>query len=109
MLDCEDCGACCREAFDVVAIEPDDPMGEHAELVEVHLDGWRCMRRVSGDDGQSRCAALAGGSGASWRCTVYADRPVTCRELAVGSDDCLIARERLGFPAPDGTLASPAG
>lgn len=97
-LDCGTCGACCREAFDVVAVEPDDPMGEHAELVQVHLDGWRSMRRVPGLYGKTRCAALVGdGDGAPWRCTLYADRPTSCRELELGSANCLLARRRLGL------------
>ncbi|MEQ1503262.1 MAG: YkgJ family cysteine cluster protein [Myxococcota bacterium] len=94
VLDCATCGACCREAFDVVAVAPDDPMGPHPELLTVHLDGWRSVRRVPGAGG-SRCAALS--AGAPWRCTIYDDRPIPCRELAVGSDDCLEARRRLGI------------
>jgi len=81
----------------VVAIEPDDPMGPHPELTRTHLDGWRSMCRVPGDAGQTRCAALAGDGQDPWRCTIYADRPTPCRELEVGSPDCLLARKRLGF------------
>jgi Fe-S-cluster containining protein len=99
-LDCGTCGACCRGAFDVVAIEPDDAMGPHPALVREHLDGWRSMRRVPCHLGTDKCAALAGsGGGEPWRCTIYDDRPATCRELAVGSADCLLARRRLGISA----------
>ena len=97
-LDCGSCGACCREAFDVVAVEPDDPMGPHPDLVREHLDGWRSMRRVPGLLAKDQCAALEGNADREpWRCTIYGDRPVTCRELETGSEDCLLARRRLGF------------
>lgn len=96
VLDCGTCGACCREAFDVVAVEPDDPMGPHPELTRIHLDGWRSMRRIPGRDGQTCCAALSGdGERTPWRCTIYTDRPATCCDLAVGSEDCLLARRVL--------------
>jgi Fe-S-cluster containining protein len=97
-LDCGSCGACCREAFDVVAVEPDDPMGAHPDLVRVHLDGWRSMCRVPGLSGKTRCAALTGdGEAAPWQCSIYADLPTTCRALEVGSEDCLLARRRVGL------------
>lgn len=96
--DCALCGACCREAFDVVAVPPGDPMGSHQGLVVEHLDGWRSMRRVPCEGG-TRCAALTGGAGAPWRCSIYDDRPSTCRELEAGSEDCLLARRSLGLEA----------
>lgn len=96
-LDCATCGACCREAFDVVAVAPDDPMGEHPGLVNAHLDGWRSMRRVPCGGG-TRCAALSGP--APWRCTIYPDRPAPCRELTAGDADCLEARRRVGLDGP---------
>lgn len=97
-LDCGSCGACCRHAFNVVAVEPDDPMGTHPDLVREHLDGWRSMRRVTGPHGTDQCAALEGdGEPEPWRCGIYNDRPVTCRALEVGSEDCLLARSRLGL------------
>ena len=90
------CGACCREAFDVVAVEPSDPMGAHPHITRAHLDGWRSMARVPGSCGGSQCAALAGGMAAPWRCTIYDDRLLPCRALEVGSPDCLQARSALG-------------
>ena len=96
--DCGSCGACCREAFDVVAVEQDDPMGSHPEFLRVHLDGWRSVRRVPGSKGKTRCAALTGdGHDSPWRCALYSDRPSICREIELGSEDCLLARRRLGL------------
>jgi len=99
-LDCGTCGACCRDAFDVVAIEPSDPMGGHATVTRAHLDGWRSMARVPGSCGGTQCAAL-GGDGPPWRCTIYEDRPQPCRELQMGSRDCLGARDALGLGSSD--------
>jgi len=94
--DCRTCGACCREAFDVVAVEPTDPMRSHPGVTRGHLDGWRSMARVPGSCGGTQCAALQGdGLGAPWRCTIYDDRPQPCRALQAGSTDCFEARDML--------------
>jgi Fe-S-cluster containining protein len=97
-FDCATCGACCRDAFDVVAVDPTDPMGDHADLTRTHLDGWRSMARVPGSCGGTQCAALRGSAiDGPWRCTIYDDRPIPCRTLEVGSTDCLQARQALGL------------
>ncbi len=52
-----------------------------------------------------RCAALAGGTpdpaeperATRYHCTIYDDRPRTCRDFALGSDHCLTARRRVGL------------
>src|SRR5262249_56391877 len=52
-LDCQDCGACCREAYHSVTVPRRDPaIARHPELV-VTRNGYLQIRRV--DD---RCAAL---------------------------------------------------
>lgn len=92
-LDCRACGACCREGFDVVELEPDDPfVAAHAALVE-RIDGRLVLRRLDG-----RCPPLRGdGRAAPFACAVYDARPRTCRDLAPGSDGCLTARRRGGL------------
>lgn len=95
--DCTTCGACCRGAFDVVPVDPEDPMGAHPEVTREHLDGWRSMAFVPGACGGTQCAALTGDDEVGWRCRIYADRPIPCRELEVGSRDCRRARRRLGI------------
>jgi uncharacterized protein len=45
----------------------------------------------------SRCAALRGEVGHATTCSVYAIRPVVCRECAPGGDDCLMARRAYGL------------
>ncbi|HTM20170.1 MAG TPA: hypothetical protein VL172_06680, partial [Kofleriaceae bacterium] len=49
--------------------------------------------RRSGD----RCAALTGDLATRFHCTIYADRPQTCRDFELGGDHCLTARRRVGL------------
>lgn len=91
-LDCQDCGACCREAFHMVRVEPGDPAIHRLPLLVI-ADGDRFELRREGD----RCAALSGGNGERYRCTVYSDRPTTCRDFTSGTSSCLLARQRVGM------------
>ena len=86
--DCGDCGACCRQGFDVVDLEPDSPLLARPDVVD-HGFGPQ-LPRPGG-----YCVALTGQQ-APYRCGVYADRPKSCRDLAPGSEGCLAARERCG-------------
>jgi len=91
---CIDCGACCREAYGAVEVGPRDRfVALHPELLVRRNDGWS-LRREGG-----RCAALEGGgdAGEPYHCVVYDDRPKTCREFELGSENCLIARRRVGL------------
>lgn len=47
----------------------------------------------------NRCAALAGEIGGRAQCSVYAYRPLVCREFQAGSDDCLMVRRSFKLPA----------
>ena len=53
----------------------------------------RFMKRHADSD---RCVALAGPLG-DCRCTIYAERPFLCHDLAAGSPCCLEARVRPGL------------
>jgi Fe-S-cluster containining protein len=52
-----------------------------------------------------RCSALAGGTQdpaaperiTRYHCTIYDDRPRTCRDFTLGSTHCLTARRRVGL------------
>ena len=92
-FDCLTCGACCREGYDTVEVEDDDPaVQRHPELMRrgpfghlnLHRDGPRCV-----------CLRLAN---QRYTCAIYPTRPRTCRDLAVGSAACLTARRRVGLP-----------
>jgi hypothetical protein len=89
-LDCQACGACCREAYDAVDLGPREPvLRRHPSLVV--RDGDRAgLRRAHG-----RCAAL-GGDG-PYTCAIYDDRPRTCRDFTRSGRHCLDARRRVGL------------
>ena len=104
-LDCQTCGACCREAFGAVPVRADDVVvTAHVALVVVESDGFRSMRRVPersafGSPDDTRCVALAGVGTPErlYTCDVYEDRPKNCRDFTLGSANCLSARRRVGL------------
>ncbi|MCS6913914.1 MAG: YkgJ family cysteine cluster protein [Myxococcales bacterium] len=87
-LDCHQCAACCRDAYDLV------PVGRReraARLPVVESAGTQLrLRRMP----QGWCAALAG---PPYTCTIYPDRPRACRDFPVGGEACLEARRRVGL------------
>lgn len=93
-LDCQTCGACCREAYDSVELSQRDPtIRKHPELV-LDCGSYYKMKRSEG-----RCAALTGGqsSAETFACAIYEDRPRTCRAFTQGEAHCLEARRRVGL------------
>jgi hypothetical protein len=89
-LDCQACGACCREAYERVELSTRDPfVRAHPELVR-RIDGRLVLQRVDG-----RCPALEGDG--PYACTHYDERPRTCRDFTRGSDNCRDARRRVGL------------
>ena len=100
-LDCQACGACCREAYGAVEVGARDPvLRRHPELIE-HIGTRRTIRR----DGLL-CGALAK-SNETYACTIYDDRPKTCRDFERGGRHCLDARRRLGLSPPLPTASKP--
>ncbi len=90
-LDCQDCGACCREAYHSVTVPRRDPViALHPELV-VRRNGYVEIRREGG-----RCAALAV-DGGRFACAIYSERPRPCRAFERGGANCLEARRRVGL------------
>jgi hypothetical protein len=93
-LDCLSCGACCREAYDAVEVADDEAVNHtHPDLI-ITNGSRRKLRRTG-----PRCAALIGGNHTheTYACTIYSDRPSTCRDFTLGSDNCLDARKRVGL------------
>jgi len=89
VFDCLDCAACCGPAYDTVEVAPRDPVILlHPELIEKR-DGRQQVMRAPGN----WCAALL----PDRRCRIYENRPLCCRGFTKGSDNCLIARRRLGL------------
>ena len=97
-FDCSTCGACCREAFHVVELEPDDPFVKLYPDLIAHEDGRINLPRPGG-----LCVALElldSDSGQTWNCRLYNDRPISCREFELGSANCVEARARVGIMSP---------
>jgi len=90
--DCLVCGGCCAwsETWQVL-MGPRDGEGIPDELIDFdnqRMQSWG-----------HRCAALEGEIGCRVGCSVYADRPLVCREFQAGSEDCRMVRRRFGFEA----------
>ncbi|MCP8938540.1 YkgJ family cysteine cluster protein [Alsobacter sp. SYSU M60028] len=91
-FDCQACGACCATSAEwpLFTLESDEEIARiPAELVGAGETGMRC----AGD----RCLALAGEIGKATACSVYAVRPLVCRECEPGDPECLMARARHGL------------
>ncbi|MFK7988158.1 MAG: YkgJ family cysteine cluster protein [Sandaracinaceae bacterium] len=90
---CEDCGACCRQAYGRLELDAADPFVKtHADLV-TREDGRLALVRIDG-----RCPPLVGDGSptAPYRCRLHDTRPQTCREFERGGAHCLEARRRVG-------------
>jgi hypothetical protein len=88
--ECGRCGACCREGFDVVTVSAGELL-HRSDLVSESSLG-RVLERPGG-----RCVALCGAEDGQYRCSIYAERPSSCRDFELRGDACLIARRRVGL------------
>ncbi|MFA6061017.1 MAG: YkgJ family cysteine cluster protein [Gallionella sp.] len=79
---CATCRACCCR-LEVMLMGDDEPPAELTEQDE--WGGW-VMSRL--DDGW--CAAL---NRSNMLCTIYAQRPMICRDYQAGDDDCMNQRK----------------
>lgn len=96
-VDCQACGACCREAYHSVTVSVRDPVvWKQPDLIVRH--GQRFEIRREGP----RCAALDDRRAAPlpavplFSCTIYDDRPRACRDFEANGRHCLVARRRVG-------------
>ena len=91
-FDCVTCGACCAYSDSwPVFIGTGDAEGIPDELIDSEHGRMLCHG--------NRCAALAGELGNRAQCSVYANRPLVCREFQPGSEDCVTVRRSFGLPA----------
>lgn len=97
-FDCGRCGACCARFRVSFYWAEADARGLPATLVEPIGPWYACMAGTN--TAAPRCQALAGDVGEQVHCTVYAQRPATCRELQAGDDQCRLARRHYGLPSP---------
>ncbi len=120
-FDCLACGACCREAYDTVEVEQDDPavalhlplMVERETGYDLVRSGGRCGCLRGGRAVPPPVPSIAGGSEPAdagqrvpplflpneepFTCAIYETRPRTCREFAQYSEHCLTARRAVGL------------
>lgn len=96
---CAQCGACCHRAFHVVPVAPDEPIATSRPDLLSRDDGPGARGvRLSIDRPGGFCRALERPA-APYRCSVYTERPQSCRDFALGGKNCLEARRRVGLSA----------
>lgn len=88
--DCVSCGGCCAwsETWPVF-IGDGDGQGIPEDVID--FEHGRMLSHGN------RCAALEGQLGQRVSCSVYANRPLVCREFQAGSEDCRMVRKSLGL------------
>jgi hypothetical protein len=91
-FDCISCGACCAYSESWPAFIGDrDGEGIPDELIDFEHGRMLCHG--------NRCSALVGVPGSKTQCSVYAIRPLVCREFQPGSEDCIMVRRAFDLPA----------
>jgi uncharacterized protein len=94
---CKRCGACCA-SFRVSFYWRDANATHLPEALFQQLTPHlACMAGTNG--AEPRCDALEGQVGATVRCRAYDQRPSPCREVTIGDEKCLRARQRYGLGA----------
>jgi len=90
--DCLGCGACCRGGFDRVAVEASSSIHRQYSDWIIHEDDGAFLPRPGG-----QCVALTTSAERTWPCSIYTQRPRSCRDFEVGGEACLLARRRMGI------------
>ncbi|MGF0536871.1 YkgJ family cysteine cluster protein [Agrobacterium sp. ES01] len=98
MFDCQSCGACCAHSADWprFSLESDEELALIPEKLVARDESGMLFT-------EGRCAALKGELGKHVACTIYAVRPLVCRDCMPGDPECLEARAARGYavdPAP---------
>jgi hypothetical protein len=101
-VDCEICGACCREAYHSVTVSVRDPVVwlqpslimRHGHRFEIQRAGDRCAALLVSAPSSSSSPSP---SSSRFRCSIYTDRPQACRDFEAGGRHCLDARRRVGL------------
>jgi len=110
-VDCQTCGACCREAYHSVTISVRDPVvWKEPDLIvrlghrfEIRREGARCAALAVAAQTTSEIGVGAGSNrGKSYACSIYDNRPKPCRDFAAGGRHCVEARRRVGLGAGAG-------
>lgn len=100
-FDCQSCGACCHYSADWPRFTLEDDA--EIALIPTALQTANGSGMACAND---RCLALTGEVGKHTACSIYAIRPIVCRECVAGDEACLMARERHGMSlVPDMKLS----
>jgi Putative zinc- or iron-chelating domain len=91
---CGNCGACCHRGFDLVQVSATDPFRKRHPNLLVSEGRRSWLPRPGGN-----CVVLTGdgSSHEPYKCTLYVERPRSCRLFEVAGDACLVARQRTGL------------
>jgi Fe-S-cluster containining protein len=103
-LDCQSCGACCREAYHSVTVSVRDPVvwrqpalvERRGHRFEIRREGPRCAALVDRRGAAGSAGAAAVAAEPLFSCAIYVDRPQACRDFTAGGRNCLEARRRVG-------------
>lgn len=102
-LDCLTCGVCCmanvsKDAYKVI-LSPTDSTKEIPKefLVEITMGArkYNAIKIKKNEQKISVCSCLDGTVGTAVSCSIYATKPKSCTDFAVGSPGCLFYRNRL--------------
>lgn len=101
-VDCQACGACCREAYHSVTVSMRDPVVwkepalivRHGHRFEIRREGARCAALQVANQ-----APPAAPGPPRYACSIYDNRPRPCREFEANGRHCLDARRRVGLSA----------
>jgi Fe-S-cluster containining protein len=83
-VSCANCKACCCRLEVMLFTDTGVP----ERFIQTDKWGSETMRRL----GDGWCAAL---NRDTYQCSIYANRPLVCREFEMASDECLTERELL--------------
>jgi Fe-S-cluster containining protein len=101
--DCQQCGACCVDAFGrraYVELRPREARRlRRFGLPVLEGRGGAALATRPHDGEASVCVALDGDIGRACGCSVYVARPSVCRQFEVGGLKCRAARSEAGLPA----------
>jgi uncharacterized protein len=103
--DCRRCGACCLslatdEGYVVLSAADTDRLARLSLPIVVDADGPARLGTIpyEGPGSGNACVAFEGAPRFPCHCSIYADRPLRCREFEMGSFACRSARLRVGLP-----------
>jgi Fe-S-cluster containining protein len=91
-ISCETCGACCKAGW-VIDVKETDTVPKDL----IYRGHQMLLRFDPNAEWRGSCAALNDDN----RCSIYENRPQTCRAFKKGSNGCLYALRKQGIEVED--------